>query len=135
MSRLETNEFRAEYLREVGSFLPLLIDAIHALEVNPADRLAWAQMRRLVHLFCEASAAAGVDGLIHMAACMETAMDRFPVGVELQPLLVAAMTATVERFEGLIRGLERGELVDHDLLVARTREDFVFCAAAAASQA
>ena len=113
---------------EIRSSLAQLIDSVCVLAVDPGDPTARVEAQRLVHILHEASAAAGAEGLERMAACMATALDGVPAGVELSRPFVAALAAAAERFDDLSRGMEQGEPADHGQLLARTREDFAACA-------
>lgn len=128
MAPAETPACRIASLEEVRSLLVQLKDSIRALAVDPGDPTARVEAQRLVHILHEASVAAGAEGLERMAACMATALDGVPAGVELSRPFVAALAAAAERFDDLRRGMEQGKPADQGQLLARTEEDFAACA-------
>jgi len=127
MTRSEADSVLVGHLGEVCSSLPLLRDTLRALSMDPTDPAARTEVRRLVHSLHKASAEAGVTIVSQLAACLESCLERVPAGADVPRSLVAVLAETVARFDELIRGMERGESVDHSQLLARTRENLAAC--------
>ena len=127
MTRSEADSVLVGNLGEVRSSLPLLMDTLRALSVDPTDPAARTEVHRLVHSLHKASAEAGVTIVSQLAACLESGLERVPAGADVPRPLVAVLAETVARFDELIRGVERGESADHSQLLARTRENLAAC--------
>ena len=127
MTRSEADSDLVGHLGEVRSSLPLLMDTLRALSVDPTDPAARTEVRRLVHSLHKASAEAGVTIVSQLATCLESGLERVPAGADVPRPLVAVLAETVARFDELIRGVERGESADHSQLLARTRENLAAC--------
>ena len=119
------NDFLAEYLDEVQTYVPTMRANIRELRAEPPKREHMEELNRLAHTIRGASAMVGIDGLSRIAGCMEDALDRILEGRQSFAVeILDAMDTAVEHIESYCRGLQRGVDIDEARLAELTEADF-----------
>ena len=121
MSGFSGEEILGDFMKEVQGYIPGLEKGLARLHEDPEEA---REMHRLVHIIKGASAMLGLKKLSKAADCMETALERIMEGETTATApLIAAMTATVARFNQFCTQAPGGPL-DEDRLLRDTLGDF-----------
>ncbi|MDL2274841.1 response regulator [Desulfosarcina sp. OttesenSCG-928-G10] len=120
----DKNDFLAEYVEEVQTYVPIMQAAIGDLRKNPFKRDAQEELHRLTHIIHGASAMIGIRTLNRIAGCMEETLEQVLEGRRIDEATLTAMAATVERIEIYCQSLQQGLSVDEEQLISLTEADF-----------
>ena len=119
------NDFLAEYVDEVQTYVPTMRDAIKELRVDPHRHPLREELHRLAHIIRGASAMIGIDALSKIAGRMEDTLERtLSMRQILSSETLAAMEAAVARIESYCQNLQQGIVVDEARLIEQTEADF-----------
>lgn len=112
--QLDMNKFRQAYFEEVTEHLTDIDSAILALENNPNDREATAQLFRSVHSIKGASGSLGFEKIESFGHVLESLLDYFREG---------RLSATADRLDLLRASQERLERLVEDARKGRQTQD------------
>jgi chemotaxis protein histidine kinase CheA len=110
-------EMIKDFIEEVGSYIPTLINGLESLKKEAGQSEALEESHRLVHTIKGASSLVGLNGLSHIAFQMEEYLEGIIAGKhEFSGEAFNTMQKTVELFREYCRGYMNGGVASRAML-------------------
>jgi len=117
MSMPPNIEMIKDFIEEVGSYIPTLINRLESLKKEAEQSEALEESHRLVHTIKGASSLVGLNGLSHIACQMEEYLDDIIAGkLEFNDKAFNSMEKTVDLFREYCLGYMNGGVASRAML-------------------